>query len=343
MPLSLKNSLSQQSISLEEINALPWRALQKKSITKIDQLYGLHGLKSSSIAQNGNFPLLVPLRLALKMNLEDPYDPLYLQFVTSGSLPPQITPEIDPLQELPAQLTSRLLKKYASRTLFLPTSACAMHCRYCFRQDYPYATSSPKKDQVRSFYEKELESIAQNPSINEVILSGGDPLSLSNSILGEIVQALEGISHIQRIRWHTRFPIAIPQRIDEGLTRIIQNSPLTHIMVLHINHPSEIDSYFSACIKKLRLCAVPVLAQAVLLHRVNDDIDTLHQLSEALSDAGILFYYLHQVDPIEQACPFWVDPQKGKKLIAELRERVSGYGVPTYVQEIATKKSKTTL
>lgn len=341
MPSLCPRSSKHPQITLQEICALPWRALQKKSITKIDQLYALHDLPPPKQNQSSNFPLLVPLRLAMKMNLEDPFDPLYLQFVSGRSLTSKIQAEKDPLQEEPARITSRLLKKYKSRTLLLPTSACAVHCRYCFRQDYPYDRASPKAEEVASFYQEEFSYIASNKSINEVILSGGDPLSLSNRSLKSLIEALEGISHLKRIRWHTRFPIAIAQRIDDGLIDLLENSSLTHIMVLHINHPAELDTHLSSHIKRLRQCGVPLLAQAVLLHRVNDDVDVLQELSERLSDDGIIFYYLHQVDPVEEACPFWVDPEKGKELIARLRERVSGYGVPTYVKEIAQEKSKT--
>ena len=325
-----------------------WRMMQKKSITSFTALYALH---NKTVPKNilestrtpAHFPLLLPLRLAKKINLDDPLDPLLLQFVPSNSLTNQIEPVKDPLAEMSAQITPRLLKKYSGRTLFLPTSACAMHCRYCFRQEYPYEKSSPSKLGVQLFYQDELAAIKKDSSIQEVILSGGDPLSLSNAILHDIIQELESIPHIRRVRWHTRFLIGIPERVDEGLLKIFTRSHLTHYMVLHINHPREIDVDFSSYLKKLRFSGVTLLAQAVLLHQVNDHIDTLHELSESLSNAGVLFYYLHQIDPIEAACPFWVPPQKGKDLINALRERTSGYGVPTYVSEIAYEKSKTPL
>lgn len=309
------------------------------------QLYALHGLKEpSSQAPPPSFPLLIPLHLAQKINPLDPLDPLLLQFACAP-LTSQIEPQKDPLQEKKAQITPKLLKKYPMRALLLPTSACAMHCRYCFRQNYPYAKNDSQGEEKRNTLalEAELSAIKSDPSLREIILSGGDPLSLSNRDLHHLVSAIEEMEQIERIRWHTRFPIGIPERVDQGLLNMIKQTKKRHLWVLHINHAKELDAKFLRYIDQVRQLGVPLLAQAVLLRGVNDHVETLYELSETLSNAGIIFYYLHQLDPVEGATSFWVDPQKGIELIEQLRRKTSGYGVPTFAQEIALEESKIAL
>lgn len=328
-------------MTLPTLNSPPplWRQVQRESICTLEQLYSFLALspeEKETFANRTNFPILIPKRLAEKIDPQDPRDPILQQFVPiKNELHSQEGYVCDPLNELEFQKTPKLLQKYKQRVLLVPTSACAMHCRYCFRQHYPYL-----KDKQ---FHKELEIIANNPELAEVILSGGDPLSLSNEELHALVVQLEKIPHITRLRWHTRFPIGIPERIDEHFLSIIKNSRFQMWWVFHINHAKELDEDIIRAIKKLRCAGGNTLAQAVLLKGVNDNTKALFELSEALSNAGICFYYLHQLDPVQGASHFWVDPKQAKKILEELRTLTSGYGIPLYVQEQAHQPSKTPL
>ncbi|MCP5492394.1 MAG: KamA family radical SAM protein [Chlamydiales bacterium] len=311
-----------------------WRQIQRSNITRHDQLIEFLKIEKSAALINPSFPLNIPLRLAQKMpkgTLDDPLIRQFIPLIEETHITPGFTP--DPVGDRACQRTPKLLHKYNGRALLVTTSACAMHCRYCFRQQYPYET------QIKD-YIQELDIIARDDTISEVILSGGDPLSLSDHKLQHLIDQLNQIPHIRRIRLHSRFPIGIPERITLELLHTLTQSPKQIYFVTHINHPRELDDTVLAALGRLQHIGIPVLNQAVLLHRVNDDIDTLHQLFETLADHAILPYYLHQLDRVQGTAHFEVPTSKGLHLLNKLRTRLPGYAIPQYVQDLPGTSSK---
>lgn len=239
----------------------------------------------------------------------------------------------DPLQEDAAARAPNLLQKYAGRALLITTQACAIHCRYCFRREYPYAEQR-EAEEGAGRWSAALEVIAHDTSIEEVILSGGDPLSLSDARLARLTDAIAGMPHIQRIRVHTRQPIVLPSRVDAGLLAWLRGISLPTVFVLHTNHPNEIDDEVRSACAKLRAAGVTLLNQSVLLKGVNDDVDTLAQLSRTLMDAGVVPYYLHLPDRVRGTAHFDVAEAEAQRLIESLSVRLSGYLVPRLVREV---------
>jgi EF-P beta-lysylation protein EpmB len=322
-------------------NSLPtWKKILKDNFTSLKKLSAfleLDAVQQQQLAQNNTFPLNLPRRLAEKIEKRTLDDPILLQFV------PLIRESehkdsfvMDPVGDCQAALSPKCLQKYAGRLLLLATGACAMHCRYCFRQNFAYAP-------LQTGFAEELKLIQQDLTLKEVILSGGDPLSLSNSQLKEIVNQIAALGHVKRIRFHTRFPIGIPERIDEELLAILAACPLQIWFVIHCNHPRELDTEVLEALKKIQKLAIPVLNQWVLLKGVNDSIDTLQALCEKLVDHGMLPYYLYQLDRVAGSAHFEVSQKKGQELILELNKRLAGYGVPKYVQEIPAEPAKTAI
>jgi EF-P beta-lysylation protein EpmB len=316
-----------------------WKMILRKNFTRVEQLADFLKLTASQREQiilRPGFPLQVPLRLAEKMaksNLEDPLVKQFLpmreeQNVHAGYV-------LDPVCDASFQHNGKLLRKYEGRVLLVCTSACAMHCRYCFRQNFDYDTSK--------VFEEELAEIEQDLSIHEVILSGGDPLSLSDSVLGQLLGRLSKFPHIRRIRFHTRFPIGIPERIDDDFLDLIRSIPQQVYFVIHCNHPHELDHEILDRLMLLQKSGCILLNQAVLLKGVNDDVSTLHQLAEQLANHGILFYYLHQLDRVQGAAHFEVDECHGQFLVKEMAKNLPGYAIPKYVRELPGEASKTTI
>lgn len=231
---------------------------------------------------------------------------------------------------------AKLLHKYKGRALLVCTSVCAMHCRYCFRQNFAYDTANKS-------FSQELALIREDPSLHEIILSGGDPLSLSDNRLQELFVELSSIPHITRIRFHTRFPIGIPERITHAFMALLQSLPQQIWFVLHINHYRELDEDIIRKIRELQKIGVVVLNQSVLLKGVNDNVETLKELCEQLVNHGVLPYYLHQLDRVQGAAHFEVDEKKGQQLIQALAAQLPGYAVPKYVREIPGEPNKTAL
>lgn len=317
---------------------MSWRERIRQNICSMHALADyleLDAVHRSSLEMNPSFRLNLPLRLAGKIPKNCLDHPLARQFVPlkeesihkQGWLP-------DPVQDTTFQKSERLLQKYQGRVLVVSTGACAMHCRYCFRQnfDYPAAGSSPAR---------EIDLISQDPSICEVILSGGDPLSLSDHVLARWIAALDSIPHVKRLRLHTRFPIGIPERITENLLSLLTSTRLQVWMVVHCNHALELDEDVCSALKRVLCAGIPVLNQAVLLRGVNDDLQTQIELCSRLVDHGIQPYYLHQLDRVQGAQHFEVPVKEGLDLIRALRSHVSGYAVPEYVAEVPGHPSKT--
>jgi EF-P beta-lysylation protein EpmB len=305
-----------------------WRSTQRANFTSISKL-ATH-LQLPIAALSTPFPLNIPKRLVDKMSKGNLNDPLLKQFlptkqedvITAGFCK-------NPVGDHEAIQCGRLLHKYKGRVLLTATSACAMHCRYCFRRHFPYEKNNSLV--------QELSYIANDPSIHEVILSGGDPLSLSDRALGALIQSLEEIPHLKLLRFHTRFPIGIPERITEDLVKMMHGR-LQRIVVIHSNHPLELDKDVINALQKL---GVPILNQSVLLKGVNDSVEILRELCLKLVCAGMIPYYIHQLDKVAGAAHFEVDPEKGLAIMEELQESLPGYAVPKYVQELAGKGCKT--
>jgi EF-P beta-lysylation protein EpmB len=212
-----------------------------------------------------------------------------------------------------------------------------VHCRYCFRREFPYAEMGSRTESWRPA----LAAIASDPSVEEVLLSGGDPLTLTDAVLSDLIDRLEAIEHVRRLRIHTRLPIVIPQRVTAALVERLADSPLAVWLVIHANHPQEIDAAVAESLQRLRRSGIPLLNQAVLLAGINDRVEVLAELSRRLVDLGVQPYYLHQLDRVRGAAHFWVDVERGRWLVEQLRERLPGYAVPRYVVERAGEKSKT--
>src|SRR5688572_7978892 len=285
------------------------------------------------------FGLRVTRSFLARMRRGDVRDPLLRQVLPLGEELLEtagFTP--DPLGEQAARRAPQLLQKYAGRALLITTEACAIHCRYCFRREFPY--SPPDTHSRPGRWGEALEVIAQDASIEEVILSGGDPLSLSDARLTQLTDALAGIPHVKRLRVHTRQPVVLPSRVDDGLLAWLRGIRLPVVIVLHINHPNEIDDEVRAACTALRSAGVTLLNQSVLLRGVNDDVDTLQRLSCALMDAGVLPYYLHLQDRVRGTAHFEVEENVARELIDGLMRRLSGYLVPKLVREVAGAASK---
>ncbi len=315
-----------------------WREIQRKNFTKLPPLLDFLQITDENrqkILQKPRFALNLPYRLALKMKKNELDDPIFRQFIplkdekieTSGF-------SLDPVCDSSFRLTNKLLHKYHGRALLLMTSACAMHCRYCFRQNFPYETE-------KNSYKSELELLKKDPTIKEIILSGGDPLSLSDEALANLLHALEKIESIQRIRFHTRFPIGIPERIDHSFLDLLQSTQKQIFFIIHTNHPLEIDIDVLSALKKIQRLGIPVLNQSVLLKGVNDDETILLKLSETLVNAGVIPYYLHCLDPVQGAGHFACSEERGLELIRHLQAHSSGFGVPRLAREEPGKSSKT--
>ncbi len=321
-------------------SSLPvWRAILRKNFTRLDMLADfleLNEMQRAELDFRPNFSIQVPLRLAQKMTKGTLDDPLVRQFLpTCQELHHTRHFVLDPVCDRDFKEEGKLLHKYEGRVLLVCTAACAMHCRYCFRQNFSYETAKN--------FDKELAWIEQDLSIHEVILSGGDPLSLSDETLGHLLESLAKLPHIRRIRLHTRFPIGIPERIDEGFLSIIDRVPQQVYFVIHCNHPRELDEEIIDRLKALQRLGCLILNQAVLLKGVNDEVNTLKQLCEQLANHGILPYYLHQLDRVQGAAHFEVEEEKGVFLVKEIAKQLPGYAVPKYVRELAGEPNKTSL
>jgi EF-P beta-lysylation protein EpmB len=243
----------------------------------------------------------------------------------------------DPVGDHPATTSPGLLQKYNGRALLLTTGACAIHCRYCFRRHFPYSDSNP----LASQWQQTLTTLQQDSSINEVILSGGDPLALSDNKLAKMVTDLEEIQHIKRLRIHTRLPVVLPERINDELLTWLTETRFQVVMVIHVNHSNELTQNEAEVLKLLSQANVQLLNQTVLLKGINDSVHALTTLSERLIEVGVLPYYLHLLDPVAGASHFDVPESVGIALIKALRVSLSGYLVPRLVREQQGEKSKT--
>jgi EF-P beta-lysylation protein EpmB len=324
--------------------AIPtWQQELAGAITRPDALaraLGLDpGLFPAAAEASELFRLRVPLSFVRRMRPGDPADPLLRQVMPlAAELLEQPGFGADPLAERASFRAPGLLQKYQGRALLITTGACAINCRYCFRREFPYA------EQIGiGPLQQALEAIAADPGIEEVILSGGDPLSLSDARLQALTEQLSQVRHLRRLRLHTRLPVVLPSRIDSGLTRWLSDLPWPVAVVLHSNHGNEIDAQVGAACARLRAAGATLLNQSVLLRGVNDSVAALSDLSQKLFDAGVVPYYLHLLDRVRGAGHFEVPEVTAQQLVGALAATLSGYLVPRLVRETPGAPAKLTV
>jgi len=295
-------------------------------------------LIDTSVINTIAFPMLVPLSFAQRMEIGNAHDPLLLQILPLlNELEKNSNYSKDPVGDIDSMVVPGLLHKYHGRVLLTLTSACAVHCRYCFRRHFPYsdaAITSTNWNQI-------VDYIRSDNSINEVILSGGDPLSLSDRRLQDTVKIIESITHVKTLRIHSRLPIVLPERVSTELLNILETTSLKIVLVIHCNHPNEINLDVEQALSKLTNVGIQLLNQSVLLRNVNDNAETLIQLSKKLFDCQVLPYYLHLLDKVAGAQHFDIPREKSKQLYNELQNNLPGYLVPKLVQEVSGMPSKT--
>jgi len=284
------------------------------------------------------FPLRATHSYLARITPGDPQDPLLRQILPLGA---ELTsPEDysrDPLHEREANPVPGLVHKYAGRVLLVASGACAINCRYCFRRHFPYAANTPSRED----WQAALDYIRADPSLEEVILSGGDPLAVSDKQFAWLLQQLDAIPHVTRLRIHSRLPIVLPSRISPEWVAILRSSRLEKVLVIHANHPQELDASVHEALQRLAAIGVLLLNQSVLLAGVNDDPAVLADLSRRLLSLGVLPYYLHLLDKVDGAAHFAVPDDKAEAIKQALMQKLPGYLVPRMVREVAGASSKT--
>ena len=337
---SVEERDSHPNSALTNSDTASWQQQLASAITTPEDLFPLLDLPEqylqSAIKAARLFPLKVTHSYLSRIKKGDINDPLLRQVLPlAEELSEDSQYSADPVGDINATVVEGLLHKYNSRVLLIPTSVCGIHCRYCFRRHYPYAEHQPSNS-----WQQALNYIHKDSSITEVILSGGDPLSLSNNKLFRLLDRLAEIPHIKRIRFHSRYPIILPKRIDSELCEFLKQHRCKMVMVIHCNHPNELNNDVNQAINCLNNVQVQLLNQSVLLAGVNNNVETLSHLSEILFDQGVSPYYLHQLDKVQGAQHFAVSDERAKSLILSLRKQLSGYLVPRLVREIEGQPAK---
>jgi EF-P beta-lysylation protein EpmB len=340
----IATTLSASQDNFDRVEQADWRQLAAAAITDPEELLGLLGLDRSLLPAARRaaeqFGLRVPRGFLNRMRRGDPNDPLLLQVLPLASELYEVQGFLaDPVGDLQSRVTTGVLHKYRGRALLIATGACAINCRYCFRRHFPYSDETASANGWRDA----VAYLRAEPSIDEVILSGGDPLNLSDRRLAQLTGQLQTIGHLRRLRIHTRTAVVLPERIDAGFCQWLSRVPLKKVVVLHTNHAQEVDASVVAMCERLKSCDVTLLNQSVLLSGINDSADALSQLSETLFEAGILPYYLSLLDRVQGAAHFEVSEARGVELIRTLAARLPGYLVPKLVREIAGARGKTSV
>ena len=318
-----------------------WQQLWREAVRDPNELLAMLGLQALASRVSGEaaaqFPLRVPRGFVARMRHGDARDPLLRQVLPLDEemrLAPGFS--LDAVGDGAARAGAGMLRKYRGRALLVTTGSCAVNCRYCFRRHFPYAEETAARDGWR----EAVQAIRTDPSIDEVILSGGDPFSLATSRLAELTEALAGIGHLKRLRIHTRLPVVLPERVDAPLLQWLAGLPWPVAVVIHANHANEFDASVDSALVGLRDAGARLLNQAVLLRGVNDSVEALADLGERSFAAGVLPYYLHQLDRVAGAAHFEVPDQDAKALHAALAAWTSGYLVPRLVREVAGDPGK---
>ncbi len=320
---------------------LRWQSLWRDAVRDPAELLALVGLDPSAYAHGSapgaGFPLRVPRGFVARMRRGDPNDPLLRQVLPLDEESRHVPGfEFDAVGDAAARAATGVLQKYRGRALLVATGSCAVHCRYCFRRHFPYADETA----ARGGWSEAVELIGGDPSVDEVILSGGDPLSLTTGKLAELTDALARIAHLKRLRIHSRLPVVLPERIDDALLTWISGLPWPVTLVIHANHANEFDASVDSTLGRLKSVGVHLLNQAVLLRGVNDSVEALADLSERGFRAGVLPYYLHQLDRVAGVAHFEVPDARALALHSALAARLSGYLVPKLVREVAGDPGK---
>ena len=324
--------------------AADWRRTWRDAVRDPRELLALLGLEALaervSDAAAAQVPLRVPRAFVARMRHGDPHDPLLRQVLPLDD-EERIVPgfALDAVGDGAAKAGNGVIRKYRGRALLVATGSCAIHCRYCFRRHCPYAEETA----AAGHWREAVAAIAADPSIEEVVLSGGDPLSLATAKLAELTDALAAIPHLRRLRIHSRLPVVLPERVDDALLAWLRALlwPLT--FVIHANHGNEFDAAVDGALARLRGTGATLLNQSVLLRGVNDSVEALAQLSERSFQAGALPYYLHQLDRVAGSAHFEVDDDRARALHAALAARLSGYLVPRLVREVPGDPGKRAL
>jgi len=318
-----------------------WKQVLSNLLRDPEELCDLLNLKGNDRdtlkAACGQFPLRIPRPYLSRVVSGDLQDPLLLQALPQAAeLHETVGYVSDPLEEAEFTPVQGLLHKYHGRVLLVLNGSCAIHCRYCFRRHFPY-----QEHQISAQHWQEiLQYIAADNSITEVILSGGDPLTVNDKVLSQRCDDLASIPHVKTLRLHSRLPIMIPQRIDEHCLRWMQQSRLQIVMVIHCNHAQEIDAEVESALNDLANVGVTLLNQSVLLRGINDSVEVLEHLSQRLFECRVLPYYMHLLDKVQGAAHFDVPEEEAQQLREALSARVAGYLVPKFVREQANERSK---
>ncbi|TWH04286.1 EF-P beta-lysylation protein EpmB [Pseudoxanthomonas taiwanensis J19] len=312
-----------------------WQRLWREAVRDPRELLAMLGLDAVaagiSDAAAAQFAMRVPRGFAARMRPGDLHDPLLRQVlpvVDEERIVPGFA--LDAVGDGAAKKADGVIQKYRGRALLVATGSCAVNCRYCFRRHFPYADETAARDG----WAGAVAAIAADPGIDEVILSGGDPLSLATPKLAELSAQLAAIPHIRRLRIHSRLPVVLPERVDEAFVEWMSALPWPVAFVVHANHANEFDASVDQALARLRRAGAQLLNQAVLLRGVNDSVDALAELCERGYAAGVLPYYLHQLDRIQGAAHFEVDDERARALHRQLAARLSGYLVPKLVREV---------
>ncbi|MFN7551682.1 MAG: EF-P beta-lysylation protein EpmB [Pseudomonadota bacterium] len=317
-------------------HSIPWQRQWREAISDPNELLAALDLAPSRPAVADDalrpFPMRVPRAFLARMRRGDPLDPLLRQVLPLAEEDHVVEGYgVDAVGDLASRAAPGVLHKYSGRALLVATGSCAVHCRYCFRRHFPYADEGAATDR----WHGALAWLAAHPEVEEVLLSGGDPWSLSDGRLNELSDGLRRLPHVRRLRVHTRLPVVLPDRVDAGLLRWIEELHVPLVVVLHANHPNELDAGTARAFAALRAAGATLLNQSVLLRGVNDDAAALVALSEGLFAQGALPYYLHQLDRVAGAAHFAVDDAAALTLQAALRRSLPGYLVPRLVRETA--------
>lgn len=328
---------------LEQAKHWSWQKVTANAVEDANLLASLLNIDIDVMAKqvtSSEFKLRVPLTFVSRMRQGDLQDPLLLQTLPLKQERLEVARFIkDPLNEQTYNVCPGLVHKYHGRVLLTAAVSCPINCRYCFRRHFPY----DENRLTPTTWAPALDYIRADQSIKEVILSGGEPLLLNDRLVDQLLSQIESIAHVKHIRIHSRFPIAIPQRLTDVLCARLIGSRCNIALVLHANHPNEIDSQVKLHLKKLVNSSVTVLNQSVLLNGINNNVEDLSQLSEKLYDAGVLPYYLHATDPVAGTVHFEVDDEQAQQLALELSHVLPGYLVPTLVREVSGQLAKTRL
>jgi EF-P beta-lysylation protein EpmB len=327
--------------AVSPLSTSSWQQAWREAIRDPATLLAILGLEPDDLGVSGQalaqFPLRVPRSFVARMRHGDPRDPLLRQVLPVDAETQLVDGfSFDAVGDGPAKKATGVIQKYQGRALLVTTGSCAIHCRYCFRRHFDYAGENASRGNWR----ETVAAIADDPSINEVLLSGGDPLSLSTAKLVELTDALARIPHIRRLRIHSRLPIVLPERVDDELVQWLESLPWPVTFVVHANHANEFDEQVDTALARIKRSGAQLLNQAVLLRGVNDSVDTLAELSERSFDAGVLPYYLHQLDRVQGVAHFEVSDARALELHAALVARLSGYLIPKLVRELPGDSSK---